>query len=1299
MTQMASPSANPASPNTTSQFADGAIAGTKDKEIFALSFGPGAFDTIVQLGVTHALLVSRRRPPDVVLGLSAGAANAVALGEVFSEPGGVNGQVGRFRDILNAARSSLRVFKHELSPDPLELNTENALSPMELAIHHREERAQRKGALRSVIGILRLFNDIMKLQVTLHVIVQLTQRILCVKESLAFTDPNRYRSETTKSFFHLAMFVFLYQWRFILPIGRAVWRVMAVHLQSSLEWNIKPIQHFLSLRRRLISLGLKKAIVLLSLIPASFVFTHWIQPLFSQIPSSHLFSGGIILILAIMIIVPVIVLGIGGCLVLRGPSKALPEPTPSKWHSKFLLPLLKAYDLHDQLFTPYVLEQFLIDTFNRHYYGHFNIREAVKTAIKQDNSSANHDPPQRISFEKYLRSPFPIHIAIAGAKLSTGQTVIFEKTTSIIEAMLASMAFPPFFKPKKIDGSQFIDPACIGEEPVAPLMEYLRNHADPTTKKAYVFHVTPFPAQKPVEQRDSFTSLTTITMRSLELLRSRRVSLEQRLTKQYSKLLPTDAAVHSIKGTKFVSATLFPIDTEYPLGVTERFLTALSNEEQESTVLHAVATGCRTTLQRILAPESASLRLPTSLSKAQSHHEKNPLSYLKCRALLTELELKPEEFPGNDLSNGPGLREICDYCTLLPLLEIDKADKATQRQVLRPISVDTGQPLWPTMPPFKTSETTLTSAEPHPSLPTGTIRPLTPHSPPIEDRPWITSIWSGGVFRGVFQIGAINGYNESGVKPRIFAGTSVGSIMAALAARVTSLPEHESKVAIQKAAATFIGLDRLILTDRFADLVRRLAIRANDIHLTPKIIDQVFRQFDLQTSDRFNRSIRQVAAGFERLLYMSPFELLKLTKALHNTDGPAAVKLLGDAIDYLFERSGAGLELLGAEPMQMLIAEHVLEGIDTDAQRTLTVGQYLEGLPWLNGLKNLSYKPRPYLLISTTDLTNGTLDVIGSDSLDIPHDVARIKRGSDALLVEALLAGSAFPAVFRPRRRSEVYPTAHKGSVLVDGGIMDNLPLDPVVRFMKNASETGARLLRRRPSNPHLILTASLERRVNDIPINSARLNIFDNDWRTLTRRVTELQYNRKVMVFTKAQRHFRFIYNNTPQNDANQPLDYVVGTVKPEWLCGTFAFHSMLGFSQVKQAGSIAHGCAMTLATLSQLAERPDGSQWGIQMGSIEPNGFCSAPTVQLEEEQFLDETVAPDRIANTKYLDTLYSEKRSAKVSHGHCWFRKDAVCPFSAQGLKKWDGKFPEATQNALKMIHDLCGQASTHKRQTE
>lgn len=1293
-----------------------------ETDVFALSFGPGAFDTMVQLGVIHALLVSRRRPPNVVLGLSAGAANAVALGEVFSESSSLDGQVGRFREILNAARGSLRVFKHELSPDPLELNTEEALAPMELPIHHEKERRERKMALRSVIGILRLFNDVTRQHITVHVLVQLTRRCLRIREALAFRNPSRYRKEVAFSFLHLAAFALPYQWRFVVPTLRAMKRIIFLPPKEERDenWNIKPLDHFLSIWHRFVSLGFANISAILALIPAGYLLTYVVMPMMpqlsqrlSQLTSTEVLTTVLLFILAI----PILLLLWGTWLVIKGPSKSL-RRTHWSWPKAMLLRLLEAYDLHDQISNSYVLKQFLVSTFDPHYYGKFNRQDAVAKALGQADTPGDHKISDPKTLDRYLKpkSPFPIRVAIVGTQLSNGKSIVLPKSTGIIDAILASMAYPPFFKPVPLELDevtlkhlkpkiQFIDPACVGEEPIAPLMEYLRKHADPTTKSAYVFHVTPFPAQEPVEQQDSFTSLTTIGIRSLDLLRSRHVSLEQRLTTQYSKLLPADKAIHPIENTKFVGATLFPIDTEYPLGVTERFLTALSNEERERTVLHAVATGCRIALQRILAPESQTLGFSSIQSSGEAAKDEKLVTYIKCRNLVAELGLRPEDFPGSDLTNGPGLREVCDHCTLLPLGDIDKAD-ATQRQVLRLITIEPNntQPLWPTLAPFKNHQAT-----PSPVQKQGEEEEKKKQSVPantgvIQNRPWITSVWSGGVFRGVFQVGAINGYNEANVKPRIFAGTSVGSIMAAFAARVSSLSEKDSKIAIQKVAATFIGLDRLIVTDRFADFIRRLTIRANDVHVTPKILDQVFRQFDVLSSDRFNKNVRLVAAGFERLFYMSPFELLDLTRALHNTDGPGAVKMLLESVDYFFQRSGAGLELLGSEPLCMLITEHVLESVSTEMQETLTIGDFLARLPWLDGRKDRSDNPQKFLLISATDLTNGTPEVIGSEILEsgdrfTSHNqrLRAIQKGSHALLIEALLAGSAFPGVFRPRRRSEVDPMAQKRSIFVDGGIMDNLPLDAVVHFMKNASETGAGLLRRRPSNPHLILTASLERRVNDIPLDDEKLGSFDRDWRALTQRVTELQYNRKVMVFTKAQRHFRFIHDHARRNDINPPLNYVVGTVKPEWLCDTFAFHPMLGFSQVKQAGSIAHGCAMTLATLSLLAERPDADQWGIQMGPIELQGFCNAPKVEMEDDDFLDEKVPPDRIVSTEYLSTLCPDQRRGKTEHGHCWFRRGTVCPFSSQGLQKWDGQFPEATRNALTMIYDLCGQASTHTRQ--
>src|SRR5213592_4642313 len=55
----------------------------------AITFSGGALDTVMQLGVVHALLVARARAPDVVVGVSAGAVNAVALAEVLKAGDGL----------------------------------------------------------------------------------------------------------------------------------------------------------------------------------------------------------------------------------------------------------------------------------------------------------------------------------------------------------------------------------------------------------------------------------------------------------------------------------------------------------------------------------------------------------------------------------------------------------------------------------------------------------------------------------------------------------------------------------------------------------------------------------------------------------------------------------------------------------------------------------------------------------------------------------------------------------------------------------------------------------------------------------------------------------------------------------------------------------------------------------------------------------------------------------------------------------------------------------------------------------
>lgn len=142
------------------------------------------------------------------------------------------------------------------------------------------------------------------------------------------------------------------------------------------------------------------------------------------------------------------------------------------------------------------------------------------------------------------------------------------------------------------------------------------------------------------------------------------------------------------------------------------------------------------------------------------------------------------------------------------------------------------------------------------------------------------------------------------------------------------------------------------------------------------------------------------------------------------------------------------MELLGAEPLRLLIAEHVLTGLEPPYQDN----------PCSTPFDYFSTYHDKFLLATSTNVTKGELHVFGRE--------AQEDKPCTALLVEALLASSAFPAVFRPRRYSEVYPcdadpSAEIATRFVDGGLLDNLPLDHVVTFLHKRAQRG--LLARRP--------------------------------------------------------------------------------------------------------------------------------------------------------------------------------------------------------------------------------------------
>ena len=129
----------------------------------------------------------------------------------------------------------------------------------------------------------------------------------------------------------------------------------------------------------------------------------------------------------------------------------------------------------------------------------------------------------------------------------------------------------------------------------------------------------------------------------------------------------------------------------------------------------------------------------------------------------------------------------------------------------------------------------------------------------VPDEPWVTLVLSGGVFRGVFQIGVLSALQQSSVQPKLFAGASVGSIMAAMAAKLFTV--KDGTLELQRLAATFIALDRLVVTDRLADFVRRFLVRANDVRISPRNLDHFLRRLDQPNAGAYSKNARTVLAG------------------------------------------------------------------------------------------------------------------------------------------------------------------------------------------------------------------------------------------------------------------------------------------------------------------------------------------------------------------------------------------------------------------------------------------------------
>ncbi|GEM_PF-1016024 len=1383
-----------------------------------INFAGGGFDSIMQLGVIHALMVIQGRPPDAVVGLSTGAIPAVALAEVLQAgeefepafahvpwgklPGNeqlrlqmlrAQARVHRFRRFENAAYQARQRLFDVLTPDAYQVESNDPLAPLETPFFQSAEREQKLNSLKTKSGLVRLYNDILGLHIAFGTLVRALRRVLgflaatevptlfarvalrvleftriwllvgsnlrgvsrllplLVKPvlprthrvrplsagSLIFRFPINHRIVPPlvhgAAFFLLLVFWLagsllplffpallwfwigsdpdtgfrIAWWTVILYVFIAMFalvataKVDATNVRDAWRDNQRGIAQFAWLTLKLLAVLVAVAVGLAVLIeagkastagapgdPSVLVDVESLRDRVAQVVFVLLAIGT-----SLFVAVAFAVFGSIYYSKFRAWLRGAREP--HSYSRSYLQRFLASYHLDRSLLDTYDLRKFLIELFDRDYYGATDIDDVVRDSLmNRKNRSAQRgaNPKKTADYRSDDRAE-KIHVGIAAANVLQGELETIPDSQNVIDSIEAAMAIVPLYPAKTLGGSVYVNGTNVANVPTRATSSFLRNRINEKSGTVHLYSVSPFPlSRRGLEDREfgrePYVHLWDIVKRAISLQRHRDAKLEQALTEYYTMVIPAHGKDATFRNqllvqrgddpTRFARIWVTPIETERPLGANSRILFAPA-ERQREVVAETIADGCRAALEMMIRPSidaqqgSAGKRI--SCGRAVLRH-------LRDQAASADLNFDPSDWtlPGSDSAFGPGLREICERCAL------NRDAKAVadryQGYLRLKDKPEEKRPAWP-------HERATTDGDPEDDSSVcdgieerdrrrqqqfGNLGnwPADRGIRKGDKRPTLTLLFSGGVFRGVFQMGVLNALNEMRIRPDLVAGASIGTITAAMVARVFSINASDEDAAqlarrhqVARLSSVYMAVDRLILTDRFADFVRNLTIRASRIGFSMRDADHFFRKYDHPRTGQFDRLARNVLAGLERLFYVNPYQLNELVKAIRNNQENGFTGYLREYTQQWLRRMDVGVEMLGAEPLQTLIEAFVIpDRFSSDAARAP-----------LSDFNDADMR----LLATATNLQRGKLEIIGEPRADGSVD--------EALLMEALLVSSAFPGIFRPRWSWDLRPGSIEKAQFIDGGVLDNLPVEPVFDFLSGA--LAADRIAPRPvlddgsPAPHLVVAASLEADAQALRFRDQWEPLKDY-WPRLLGRTKELKYNSKTDIYCSAQRNFRAIHAQVCKEFGAweaagalvEPIDVEVVTVKPKWLCSTFGFHPMLGFRQEKQARSIAHGCAATL----------------VRFASVERNYLEGW---QIGGEDLPKATSFPE--ARTHW-ESLKSRRPGA------CWLRPDKTCPFSKAHLEVQNQHLPEGqkpldrhTINELARIHRFCKEPKTHRRE--
>lgn len=467
-------------------------------------------------------------------------------------------------------------------------------------------------------------------------------------------------------------------------------------------------------------------------------------------------------------------------------------------------------------------------------------------------------------------------------------------------------------------------------------------------------------------------------------------------------------------------------------------------------------------------------------------------------------------------------------------------------------------------------------------------------------RPRIVFLASGGVFRGSFHVGMTGAMYATKLKPDMIVGASVGTLLGAALASMFSSSDQQAQEKLKRLTCLFLEVDqRVALTRTLKAAVKDLGIRSRGASM------------DLSP----NTLRRMVRAGSRR------------DPGIAVTGAPPA---LIDAISDLFLIPYRATARIAAE----FVAGHVSRAtntfwtqIKTETIDRLGIHDALIGSSLLERetrlvLGDVPLEVQPFLepsriafFATAVNLATEWLTILGAEPAESRYD-----------LIEALLASSAFPMAFAPRRASALYPGSGRRDVFYgDGGMFDNLPFLPAFEVLREvqADRLQSTLgkgrwreeLARRHREPDLFLTGALNVRQRDDEPDA-----YDS-LRKIAARATSLEDNEKIYGMERTCRQIdkqlgRVSAESRP-GDANVPADreqflngIVNAAVLPVYpadaghLNGTYEFCGTMGMDVAKIRRSIADGCFQTMLAIAQGQEQGPDSMAGRSLGALTAMG-----------------------------------------------------------------------------------------------